>query len=313
MSNVKIYDMNHEKRGIALVININKYEPIAEEKKPKERDWTKKDDENLTPEERVWSKKDVENLTQTLEYLEFDLNKEENLTKSELETLLKEQAEKSHEKYDCFLCVVMSHGKDDHIVTRDNQLISFKDIMAPIKSCQTLLNKPKLFFFQACRGENELESFFRMETPPPPPISQSRISSASSTKSTQKNTDLNKFPLIPPIQNNKSEYESDLLVFYSTLSNHLSLSRDIEEGTIFIKSVCEVFMDAYKNIPNHLSLAQMVNKINDKLSSKKVKIDDHDCKKEIVQVAEHSTTMKGEVYFCPKIVEGKVNWFLILF
>ena len=293
MFSVKNYDMNHEKRGIALVININKYDPISKEKRPKER---------------AWSKNDLENLTQTLQYLEFDLNKVENLTKSELENLLKEQAEKSHEKNDCFLCVVMSHGIDDHIVTRDNQLISFADIMAPIKSCQTLLNKPKLFFFQACRGEHELESFFRKK---PPPISQSRTSSASSTRSAQQTTDLNKFLKLPPIQNNKSEYESDLLVYYSTLSNHLSWSRDSEEGTIFIKSVCDVFKYAYESIPNNLSLSQMVNKINDELSSKIVKIDDNDGQKEIVQVAEHSTTMKGEVYFLPKIVEGQVNLFLI--
>ena len=120
INNVKIYDMNHEKRGIALVINISKYDSTTKEVEE--------------PKERVWSKKDVENLTQILEYLEFDLNIKENLTKSELENLLQEQADKSHEENDCFLCVVMSHGINDHIVTRDNQLISFAEILAPIKS-----------------------------------------------------------------------------------------------------------------------------------------------------------------------------------
>ena len=209
---VKIYDMNHEKRGIALVINISKYDPTTKKEKPKER---------------VWSKKDVENLKQTLEYLEFDVNIKENLTKSELENVLKEQAEKSHENYDCFLCVVMSHGIDDHIVTRDNQLISFDEIMAPIKSCTTLIGKPKLFFFQACRGDKELESILRDQ---PLPISQSR-------RSSEDMTDLNEFPKLPQIKNpiipnKKSEYESDLLVFYSTLPDHLSWSRDPKEGTI---------------------------------------------------------------------------------
>ena len=115
-----MYNMEHEKRGIALVININKYDQTPKEKEG--------------PKERVWSEKDVKNLTHTLEYLEFDLRKEENLTKAELENLLKEQAEKSHTNFDCFPCVVMSHGIRDHIVTRDNQLISFAEILAPIKS-----------------------------------------------------------------------------------------------------------------------------------------------------------------------------------
>ena len=60
---VKIYDMNHEKRGIALVINISKYDQTTNEEKPKER---------------VWSKKDVDNLTHTLKYLEFDIELAEN-------------------------------------------------------------------------------------------------------------------------------------------------------------------------------------------------------------------------------------------
>jgi len=282
---VKIYDMNHEKRGIALVINISKYDPTTKKEKP---------------EERVWSKKDVENLKQTLEYLEFDVkeNIKENLTKSELENVLKEQAEKSHENYDCFLCVVMSHGNDDHIVTRDNQLISFDEIMAPIKSCTNLINKPKLFFFQACRGDKELESILREQ---PLPISQSR-------RSSEDMTDLNEFPKLPQIKNpiipnNKSEYESDLLVFYSTLPDHLSWSRDTEEGTIFIKSVCDVFKKyAYKNIPDNLSLSEMVNKINNELSTIKVIKHDADGRKEIVQVAVYETTIKGEVYFLPKNV-----------
>ena len=52
----------------------------------------------------------------------------------------------------------MSHGNEDNIVTKDNKLISFEEIMAPIKSCLSLENKPKMFFFQACRGENKMES-----------------------------------------------------------------------------------------------------------------------------------------------------------
>ena len=55
IKDVKQYDMNHEKRGIALIINISEYDPTPTNKEK--------------PKERVWSKKDVENLKQTLEYL----------------------------------------------------------------------------------------------------------------------------------------------------------------------------------------------------------------------------------------------------
>ena len=175
----------------------------------------------------------------------------------------------------------MSHGNDDNIVTRDNKLISFEEIMAPIKSGKTLFDKPKMFFFQACRGEKEMES---------------RGSSASSTKSF-KGTKMTDTSHTSDLQSNankniatKFENESDLLIYYSTLSNHLSWIVDKNEGTIFIKSFCDAFNDAYKNLPNNLSLAQIITKINESVSEKRL------------QVAVPEFRIKKEIQFLPKDV-----------
>ena len=135
------YKMNRAKRGIALIINIYKYDPNPFEL-----------------EKREWSKKDVKSLKKTLNYLEFDFYLKENLTKSQIENLLQNIANIDHSNFDCFLCVVMSHGNENRIVTSDGDWISFEEIMAPIKSCPSLTMKPKMFFFQACRGKNEMES-----------------------------------------------------------------------------------------------------------------------------------------------------------
>ncbi len=61
--------MEHEKIGVALVINMQAYDaPNPFQFK-----------------ERVWSVKDVDNLKQTLQYLEFDFQLCQNFTKSQLE------------------------------------------------------------------------------------------------------------------------------------------------------------------------------------------------------------------------------------
>lgn len=265
-----VYNMNNEKRGIGLVININKYSPNPMKLK-----------------EREWSKIDVINLTNTLKYLEFELILKENLTKSQIEKLLKELASRNYENFDCFLCVVMSHGNQDKIVTYDSQFISFDELMAPIKSCPSLVNKPKLFFFQACRGENQMES-------------ESRISSATSSKSGQfiiQMTDPSSFPVQPSIQTikvkTKLDEESDLLVFNSTLPKHYSYSIDTNEGTLFIKSLCDVLYEyAYKNLPNNWSLAQMITKINEQVSNKKL------------QISVSEFRMSKEITFLPKNVSS---------
>jgi hypothetical protein len=202
MTNVLIdkYDMNNEKRGKALIINIKKYV-------------------NNTHKEREWSIKDVESLTNTLTNLDFDIKICQDLTKQQLESVMQNQARVDHQNSDCFLCVIMSHGNQENIFTSDNEEISFEQIMAPIKTCPSLVNKPKLFFIQACRGGHDAEFA----------SSKSRSSLAQSTSSnrgggTQTTTDhgLNKIPNysekinIKP-QTTKIEKESDLLVYYSNL------------------------------------------------------------------------------------------------
>ena len=263
------YNMKHDKRGIALVINIQSYNPNPDNLK-----------------ERVWSVKDVENLKKTLSYLEFQVVLCKNLKKSDLEQVMQEQAKLNYEKYDCFLCVVMSHGNEDKLVTSDNKVISFEEIMAPIKKCSSLSDKPKLFFFfQACRGDNEME---KRRMKPRPDSGESKSSGQDTTdnhtRSNQSDSDrLN--------TNKKTEKttKTDLLVYNATLPDHYAFGTE-NNGTYFVKSVCEVLNDAYKNLPNNLPLSQMITKINQKVE------------KTEIQVADPIYRLKKEVYFTPKNV-----------
>ena len=277
------YEMNHERRGIALVINIRSFDaPNPDEL-----------------EERLWSMKDVENLEQTLKYLEFKVILCQNYTKNQIELEIQKQASKNHSQSDCFLCVVMSHGNEDKIVTYDNREISFEEIMAPIKECPSLENKPKLFFFQACRGGKKMAS----KAPKPTPPEQARISSAKGKPAEmtdhqpqqQKMQNVTTKPKDTNIDN-----ESDLLIYYSTLPNHLSFSRDIEEGTIFIKSVCDVFSnEAYKNLPNNNKLSQMILNIN------------HKVKQQGLSLADPINRLTKEVHFLPKNVRRILFIFIL--
>jgi caspase 7 len=270
------YKMNHEKRGKALVINMQTYDAPNPFKLK----------------ERVWSVRDVDNLQHTLEYLEFDFKLCQNFTKSQIEQEIKEMAlSVDHSNSDCFLCVVMSHGNEDKIVTSDNKEMSFEEIMAPIKSCASLENKPKLFFFQACRGDNEFVN----------PRKRSRSDSDESTSSEQGNTDspINSDSLNTN-KKTRTNTESDLLVYNATLPDHYAFGTE-NHGTFFIKSVCEVLKDAYKNIPNNLPLSQMITKINQKVENTEI------------QVADPIYRLKKEVFFEPKNVSVAIFILFILF
>ena len=236
----KMYNMEHEKRGIALVINIRSFDAPNQHK------------------ERVWSMKDVENLKTTLEYLEFDLKFCENLKANEIRDEIQKIAELDHTDSDCFLCVVMSHGIDDKIVASDSEEISLNEIMQPIKSsCQSLENKPKLFFFQACRGKKEMVQLVR------PDSGITKTNKNIPYETTNKTTTLDQSTK-KEIESNftKVEAESDLLVYYATLPEHYAFGNKTNEGTIFIESVCTELTEAYKHLPNNILLSGMILNIN---------------------------------------------------
>jgi hypothetical protein len=93
------------------------------------------------------------------------------------------------------------------------------------------------------------------------------------------------------------EHECDLFIFYSTLPKHPSFAfLDVNEGTYFIQSVCEVFNQAYMNFPNNLSLSQMITKINEKVKEEGLKLG------EGFQLTDPRTTLTKELYFVPKNV-----------
>ena len=255
------YNMNHKQRGKALVINIRTYNPNPDKLN-----------------ERVWSVKDVENLQHTLGYLEFDFKLCQNFTKSQIEHEIKEMASSvDHSNSDCFLCVVMSHGNEDKIVTSDNKVMSFEEIMAPIKSCASLSDKPKLFFFQACRGDNELVN--------PRERSRSDSSAEGMTDSAINSDSLN------TNKKTRRNAESDLLVYNATLPNHYAYGTETD-GTIFIKNVCQVLNDAYKEMPNNMPLSKMILNINKSVRDSGI------------QLADPINHLMADVYFTPK----NVSW-----
>ena len=77
--------------------------------------------------------------------------------------------------------------------------------VGPIKSCPTLLNKPKMFFFHVCRGKNKIDSSRGAQM-----ADHLEINSSSNLQSNMNKNIENKF-----------ENEFDLLIYYSILPKHL--------------------------------------------------------------------------------------------
>ena len=135
-----------ERMGRALVINNKKY--------PGDRF-------------RRGSEKDVENIKDLLEYLNFDVAIREDLKTNEILEEVKDFLH--HLKYvevDMVTLVLMGHGhgSKDCIEGIDEGEVEFEDIFNEFtnRNCPELMNKPKLFIIQTCRGDKQ-DSGFRDE------------------------------------------------------------------------------------------------------------------------------------------------------
>ncbi|KAL7877067.1 hypothetical protein SRHO_G00037180 [Serrasalmus rhombeus] len=130
------YQMDNKQRGLALIFNQEHF------------------DLKLNLNQRRGTAKDKASLTERFQELGFKVKAYDDIKKKKMLCILRKAAEANHTDADCFVCVFLSHGDDGHVFARDNT-VDIKEITALFKGnrCRSLVGKPKIFIFQACRGK----------------------------------------------------------------------------------------------------------------------------------------------------------------
>jgi hypothetical protein len=210
----ELYKMDRDPHGICLI--INNYEFYQ-------------GDTNLDLlTNRGGANKDQENLLETFRYLRYKVELHENLTSDQMTDALKEISCRDHSAFDSFVCCVLSHGDEGRVFGADSRPVDLRDLTGIMKGTFTksLMDKPKIFFVQACRGDREDKGI---------PIEKDGDASL-------------------PV-------EADFLFGYAT-PNGKAAYRSRRHGSWFISEMCQVFMqDSHR-----LSLSAMMKKINKKVS-----------------------------------------------
>ncbi|XP_029665203.1 caspase-1-like [Formica exsecta] len=126
------YDMNHKRRGVALILNHVHFESMST---------------------RKGSVKDSLHLKVSLSKLGFDVRIYTDPTVKVIAATLQSTAAEDHTDADCLIVVAMSHGESGLLHSTDS-LYPVDMLWTPFTGdrCSTLAGKPKLFFIQACRG-----------------------------------------------------------------------------------------------------------------------------------------------------------------
>ncbi|XP_057880810.1 caspase-6 isoform X1 [Melospiza georgiana] len=200
------YKMDNQRRGVALIFNHEYFS------------W------QLNLRDRRGTMVDRDNLNRTLTSLGFEVRVFDNLKAEDVQKRIDEASKEDHSNADCFVCVFLSHGKDDHIYARDDKIdIQTMTDMFRGDKCQSLVGKPKIFIIQACRGDQHDIAVIAHDA-----------------------TDSSKSP------GNKTEVDAagiytlpagaDFIMCYSVAQGYYS-HRDTVFGSWYIQDLCETLRD----------------------------------------------------------------------
>ena len=190
----KVYLIDPINPGIVIIFNMKLF----------------RNDSNST---RNGSEKDVERLSNLFRDLDYQVETKLELNSNDMRRCLKEYSNKDYSQVSCFIMFIMSHGEKGTILASDNSSIYLTEFIDPFKTNRSLINKPKLFFVQACRGDQEMLNI---------------ESDSTSTNYDRFETDANRVPI-----------EVDFLYSYSTVKGFFSY-RNPESGSWFIQTLCDV-------------------------------------------------------------------------
>ncbi|XP_011631292.1 caspase-1-like isoform X3 [Pogonomyrmex barbatus] len=127
------YNMKHKRRGVAIILNNVHFKDMST---------------------RHGSTKDSVDLKESLIRLGFEVRVFIDRDMKTINTVLESTAAEDHTDADCLIVIAMSHGESGLLYSSDG-LYPVETLWTPFTGnrCTSLAGKPKLFFIQACRGD----------------------------------------------------------------------------------------------------------------------------------------------------------------
>lgn len=106
---------------------------------------------------RVGSSADVKALRDTFEAFKMKVEVFKNPTVKDIRTVVKNIETKDFTNRSCLVIVILSHGhRFERVLAKNEPYTIDDDVLFPILRNRTLIDKPKIFFIQACKGSMEI-------------------------------------------------------------------------------------------------------------------------------------------------------------
>lgn len=143
-------------------------------------------------------------------------------------------ATENYDGMDCFICAILTHGKENVLFGYDGK-ISLETLIEPFKrnNNPSLARKPKLFFIQACRG-TKFDDGFDVED------------------------DQDLVEADAPFQ--RLSLEADFLYAFSTVSGYFSW-RNSARGSWFVQTFAKIVKENAEKL-GELDLLRILTRVN---------------------------------------------------
>lgn len=152
------------------------------------------------------------------EWLGFEVQIHNDCNRQRMLSAVWELGMSDHSQMDCVVCCVLSHGLEGGVYAVDGNIVHLRELTDPFDglNCRSLIEKPKLFFIQACQG-TKTQRAVQIETDSRT-FNQPRRASTTSKVSVPSG--------------------ADYLVGMATVPSFVSF-RQRDKGTWFIQSLCQ--------------------------------------------------------------------------
>ena len=252
-----VYNMTALPRGITLIVNNKLFDDHPEHGKQATRHG---------------SEEDVRQVQDLFKNLGFEVLTEENLTRQQLLEQLDSVAYEDHSDYDCFVLWLMTHGKSGEVFCSDGEKIPIQTAHDFFSQCKSLRGKPKLFFIQACRGDDEDEGVS---------VTTDQVVFAKEYTSKSPASRIPK--------------HADFLYSYSTVDDHVSY-RHPDLGSYYVRALVEAFSE----LVTRADLLGILTNVNKRVSEMvaRQRSSENKCEtKELKQMPEVKHTLRKKLHF----------------
>uniref|UniRef100_A0A672LZC9 Uncharacterized protein n=1 Tax=Sinocyclocheilus grahami TaxID=75366 RepID=A0A672LZC9_SINGR len=171
----------------------------------------------------------------------FKVEVRDDLQASDMQNVIKEFSERYHSKMDAFVCCILSHGEKGSVLGIDGKPVPIRELTQPFAECHTLVNKPKLFFIQACQGNKAQQGMW---------MAEEQESTREETFKEDSHTAAS--PNVPK--------DADFLIGIATVKYYKSF-RHTTDGSIFFLELCKQLESGCLWKEDILSILTKVNRI----------------------------------------------------